>query len=92
MLYVHNKNEGQESKEKNNIKLLMPERNFAYVMGSVCVKPASLLRLGGLRMKLLSYEALVLRWKLYERYKTTIRRVVRTLLLNICLYKSSLNF
>lgn len=45
-----------------NIKLLMPERKFTYVMGSVCVKPASLLRLGGLRMRLLSYDAMVLRW------------------------------
>lgn len=87
------KTRGRKAKRKTiNIKLLMPEKNFTYVMGSVCVKPESLLRLGSLRMRLLSYEALVLRWKLYERYKTTIRRVVRILLLNICLYKSSLNF
>lgn len=37
-----------------NIKLLMPERKFTYVRGSVCVKPASLLRLDSLRMRLWS--------------------------------------
>lgn len=37
-----------------NIKLLMPERKFTYVRGSVCVKPASRLRLGSLRMRLWS--------------------------------------
>lgn len=37
-----------------NIKLLMPERKFTYVKGSVYVKSASLLRLGSLRMRLWS--------------------------------------